>query len=216
MKNSILIFLFFSILSTVPSCNCKNEDCVKNYAIQLQFNLTPQIDTFKIGDTIWVSSDFSNEVKELNYNNPIVMDNIDFHSELSFEKISEEPFQNANLKFSTVEEYGNLSLIQLVGASIFSINYLYENNKYKAKFGFVASEKGLYTVLLSSFLSDDSIPLNESSFECEEKIESIEYLLNNGINNNYEFISLSADSLIRTTTKEVYDKFGQYSFFVEE
>ncbi len=216
MKNFIIPLLFLGAFFITINCNCnKDEDCIKDYKFQIPFNLTPQIDTFKIGDTIWVSSDFSNEIKELNYSEPITLKDFDFRSELTIEKISVDPFQNANLEFDIIEKQGNLNLIPLIGTSTFLVEYDYVDDTYKVDFGFVPQGKGLYTLVLSSLITEDSESLSTRP-DCKEEIKSIEYLLNGGENNNYEFISQSADSLIRTTTKDIYDEYGQYSFYVIE
>ena len=209
MKNIIIIIIILGV------CGCKDK-CIKEYTLQLPFSLAPQLDTFRIGDTIWLASNFSKEIMELNYNEDITLEDFKFNSELTIEKISSEPFENANLDFTVIDKLGSLNLIQLVGTTTFKITYAYEDNTYKTKFGFIPVDRGLFTLILSTYISDDLSLSIASSPNCKEKIESIEYLLNGGENNNYEFIQLSADSLIRTTSKEVYDMFGQYTFFVKK
>lgn len=216
MKNFTFFFLAIFYISIAPTCNCSNDYCEVNYHFQLPLSLTPQIDTFKIGDTIWISSEFSNEILELNTGERITLNEFDFHSELTFEKISETPFENANLEFTVIEELGSLSFISLVGTSSFRMNYLFENERYKCKFGFVPTNEGLFEFILFSLLPEGASEGIISSPDCKVNIEQVSHLLNDGENNNYEFIQMAADSLIRTTSKEDFDMYGSYCFYVVE
>lgn len=211
IQNSIL---FFILLSTISSCLSKKK-CKISYRFQVPFSLTPQLDTFQIGDTIWVSCDFPKEVLDLNSSEYYDLENFNLRSELLLSNIGVEPFQDANLEFSIFEEKGNLELNQFVGTTTFSINYLLEENRFKARFGIIPQSDGFfYFGMLSPFGKD--VANYGITPECDESIEHIDYFLNEGQDNNYEFIQLSADASIRTTTKEIFDMYGHYCFYVVE
>jgi len=211
MKN-LLLSTFILIILGFTSCEKK---CKNVYRFQVPFTLSPQIDTFHIGDTIWVSCNFPKEVLELNSNEYFDLENFDLRSELTLADIGVEPFEDANLTFTVIEEKGSLELTQFVGTTTYSINYLYENDKFKTQFGLIPQNEGFfYFGMLSPFKKD----VNNYGItpDCDESIENIDYLLNGGQNNNYEFIQLSADASIRSTTKEIFDMYGHYCFYVVE
>ena len=63
MKNFVIPLFFIGAFFITVNCNCnRDEDCIKNYNFETHYNLTPTQDSFSIGDTIWISCDFSNQL----------------------------------------------------------------------------------------------------------------------------------------------------------
>lgn len=210
--------LFLLISATTFLFSACDSDCprVVNYKFQIPLTLNPAQDSFFIGDTIWISSVFSEELLDLNSNKSYPLEDFKFYTEFTFAQIDISPFEDANSQFEIIPLEGEAKLVSLYNSSYIEIHYTYQDEMYQANFGFIPKKSGLFNFVASSSIGffdlDREIDLSPCKYEQVEFI----YKMNDGINNNYEYIALSPDSLIKTTTKEIYDEYAQYGFYVVE
>ena len=212
----ILFSLIFTTILLFSACNPECDKTIE-YKFQIPMTLTPAQDTFSIGDTIWIHSSFSEEMLDLNSNKSYALEDFNFYTIFNFAQIDINPFGHANTHFEIIILDGEATLIpRSNSSSIIEIGYNYEDKIYKANFGFIPKQNGLFHFVADSQIAfwgfDREIDLSPCK---NERVEFI-YKMNDGIDNNYEHIALSPDSLIRTTTKEIYDEYAQYGFYVVE
>lgn len=219
MKRLNILTISIIAIFLLNSSTCtKNDNCGHSHKFSIPFSLSPANDSFLIGDTIWIAAEFSDELLDSNDNKKYKLEDIDFFTDFAFSKIDVSPFIDADDKFQTIQLLGQLEFVPLSitpSTSILAVDYLYEKNTYKVKFGFIPREVGLFTIGIASshtlgFEGKIDIP------PCKNEPVEFTYVMNNITDNNFEFITLSPDSLVLTLTKDIFDNHGYYCFFVTE
>lgn len=136
-------------LSIIASCK---KRCEINNTPLVPYSITPDKDTFKVGDTMWLTGSFPHKLKELFNNNYYDYSKVDLRSGFyfyNFRDTSEFIFrerqpQYVPNKFKLLLKEGEL--IDFGYAS--GITYLHRNDSFIFKTGFIPLDTGIYCVAL--------------------------------------------------------------------
>jgi hypothetical protein len=199
---------------------CISEKCqIPNHQFEIPATLSPANDTFNIGDTITISSIFSNPVYDKNTNEYYTLENFKFYPETRIYKID------------TVREANNLSEFDFIinpkynyylfnyssGNSSLIGHYTYANNTYSLEYQIIPKVRGLYALNHSSAI----IALGENQeFEgkCGNVSSDVDVTLNEGADNNVDFLLESPDVIFQNIWAKQdaqFHRFGGYCFYVK-
>ena len=201
---------------------CIREECqVPNgvYLFEIPVTLSPAKDTFRVGDTLSIVSEFSDDVFELNTARTYKLPNFTFSPATEMRKIDEEDSPaniSDNFDFWVPEgtDY-NLSYLGSEGGQYAVGQYVYENGHYRLEFKLVARRPGLYAIEQGCALLK-----GDQDFEgkCDRLDMEVFSRMNEGADNNIQLLSDSPDPhfsewiLIKPQTR--FHKFGGYCFIV--
>lgn len=225
MKILNLLIGSFLLLSSSCSCSCDREKCGLNggayYMFELEAELLPRQDTFQVGDTITVISQFDDVVFERYTQSSYKLEDFPFYPRTGLTELDTVPqFPSIrNFGFVLPSVYRFYTFYRDDGTSSMAATYVYEGGEYKLEYKFIPRKPGLYLFNLGSQLQ----PLNgDQDFpgRCRG-IESWAYVkLNGGADNNIQMLQYSADTAqANWILKEPQDRFhdwGGYVFYVKE
>ena len=220
MNNKIIKkTLAISIILLLQACIFSKDKCdYIPYLFEVTVEISPIVDTVFVGDTLWLSAQFSDLVYEKNTAEFYKLENFDFHTHFGLARIDTEAWQDANTKFAFLLEKGELNYIPLTSnLSKIIIGYEYENNEYSFRIGTIPLEKGTYYMSYSSSWVDfeDNPSLNFVPNCDREYVEGINYAVNTE-ENNYYLIETSPDTLVRAFTFADFNISSAYAFVVTE
>lgn len=212
--------IFFYFLSLILSA-CIKEKCRLvggTYEFEVPATLTPSQDTFRVGDTITITSSFSDMVYERKTDTWYKLENFKFFPGTELKRIDVTPVEEGLLSFEilidtsigyhvTVFSEGTIALIG---------EYKYHQNEYSLKFQLIAKEPGLF------YMEQSIFPLLAKNQNFEGKCSNLEndgvVKMNNGANNNIEMLLSSPDPHFNTWIPEDpesrFHRFGGYCFRV--
>jgi hypothetical protein len=199
---------------------CISEKCrIPNHQFEIPATLSPAKDTFNIGDTITISSIFSNPVYDKNTNEYYTLENFKFYPETRIRKID------------TIREINNLSEFDFIinpkynyylfnyssGNSALIGHYNYGNNTYSLEYQIIPKVRGLYRLTHSSSIFGLG---EEQNFEgkCQNVFSNVDVNLNEGADNNVDFLLESPDSIQKIVWEKQdaqFHRFGSYCFYVK-
>jgi len=224
MKKLLLLSILIS-LSTLTSCVKKGCDFSGPHQFQIPVNLSPAKDTFRIGDTINISSTFSEEVFELKTQRAYTLDDFKFFPETRITKWETHPdsiiidntaLPNFEVLIDTIYDYEHFYFsfgeVSLTG------QYKHQNGFYDLKYQLIPQKEGLYWFGQSSCLfalGDDQ----DFSGKCRNHDVDGHVRLNEGADNNVDFIKYNPDgstSVFWERQDEKFHVFGGYCFYVVE
>lgn len=210
----ILTFLF-------SGCN-KDCNIPGGYVFELQATLTPAKDTFNIGDTINIVSEFEELVYDRTTRKYYNLRDFKFYPYSDIIKIDGS---DAVAKFSGAFDLSIDTIYDLTmskysdGGDALLGQYNYNNGRYVLKYKMIPKAKGLFLFKLTSLL----YPANQSQdFEdrCRKSKNGLDAFvnLNNGSDNNVDFLLNSPDQLWQNywqKREDHFHKFGGYCFYVK-
>ena len=212
VTNGILM-LIFVIATAAASTSCKKiSGCVtttgyNEYLVEIPVKLYPEKDTFVIGDTLWLEQNFSDQIHDLQNNMTLNFKNFDFLLQMGISDLI-----NYNQLFNNYDVFAEIGTAKK-GGSLGAIyaEYDYKDGYYQNKMGIVLKEKGLFLLDIRSMRQYDNIDLTR----CPTENLDIRYSVNDKAENNFHMMKDSKDTNTVKTTKEEFDKFGSYCFFVK-
>ncbi len=222
MKQTQIFLLLIVAISAIflgcPGKDCNDEGYIE-YNFQLPFSVSPQQDTFQVGDTIWVIADFSDEVLDLNSGEKYLLEDFSFNSELGNAKIDTTPFLSSGW-FDDLTFFGETGKFTRYSYSTGGIanffEYVYTDHRYKVKMGIVPIQTGLFLIVLHSKIFEETYFGLNLTPDCKDERFEISYLMNDGMDNNFEMLQHSPDSIIQSYTYEALIESGSYVFAVVE
>ncbi|HNI45182.1 MAG TPA: hypothetical protein PKH93_06745 [Chitinophagales bacterium] len=201
-------YLSLFLLLCVVSCKLIDIDpCYREYHFKIPFTLQPNNDTIHIGDTLWLSTQFSKTLLDMNTNDSIVTNDIDFQSGLIIAKIDTENYQYATQTFTIVEKQGGF-INTFLGIKL---HYLFFNDHYHISIGLVPTVVGTYYLAISTPFALDEVEITN---DCEDYLH-ITYAINELIDNHFQLLQNSPDTLVSSSTLEGFNN-GGYAFVVTE
>ena len=221
-----ILFPFSIIIVLALFCSsCIKKECrLAGFPeFELPVTLSPALDTFKIGDTMSISSIFEDVVYERESEQWYRLENINFFPETAVFRIDTLDVLDSFSEFDVIipDQY-DYYLFQYPSSGRKALigEYNYENNTYSLEYQLVPKKKGLYCFGQWSSLS----VLGEGQeFEgqcCKKKIIYTYCKVNDGGDNNVEFLEYSPDPDYNTWTlqepEERFHSLGGYCFYVTE
>lgn len=221
--NCCYLFPFLLLLCWGCRKECRDADFGGAYQFVIPATLSTAKDTFRVGDTIHVSSVFSDEVFERQTQNYYKLENWQFFPTTlldNIDKIDSNFVQDGLIDFDIIipEKY-NYNLNSYIDGSFgLEGQYFYENSRYSLEYNIVALKPGLY---FFSQLSAQSLDENQDfPGRCPRVISNTNVELNGGADNNIEFLQNSPDiyynERVLARPQENFHDFGGYCFYVVE
>ncbi|MBK8474665.1 MAG: hypothetical protein IPL33_22180 [Sphingobacteriales bacterium] len=211
----LIIFSIFCLF--LQAC----EDCLfpGGYVFDIPATLSPAKDTFNIGDTITISSIFSDQVYDKSTEQHYKLENFKFYPETFIYKIDTIRTVNNLSEFDFIidPKYNYYIFSYSTGDRSLIGQYNYANNTYSLEYQIIPKVKGLYGLNHSSSI----IGLGESQdFEgrCRGIISDVDVTLNEGADNNVNFLLESPDEIQRKIWEKrdkQFHRFGGYCFYVK-
>lgn len=119
-----------------------------NYRFRHPINITPTNDTVSVGDTLWLSCNFSDSLYDYNSNKNLYVPNYDFKSYMRIAKIGDKTKDIVDspggvLDFTIIPYIGSLSGISDKSTNI---NILNENGYNKCEYALIPKHTGVYCI----------------------------------------------------------------------
>lgn len=202
------------IISACSSCS-KGDNCPSRLVYKIPFALYPQKDTFKIGiDTIWIEANFNGMLIDTNGISN-TFDGCDFKIELTTEKINTDPTTGNTVEnFPSDVKLGEMipRVLSNLGLSYYEVKPVYLDGQYNFKAGLIPQEKGLFSLSIAPIIFKElDCPLSNN---CKKTAYVVYAGMNNGLNNNFEFLQ-NSPAYIKDTKKVDFDNGGAYIFYVK-
>jgi hypothetical protein len=171
---------------------------------------TPQIDTFRIGDTFCLKSIIPDLLMDTFSKQEFDVSAFDFGIVNDIARHDTSGYISAEKEFDLINITGEYQIIPIAENVIRSL-ILYEKFNEERLFEacFVTKKIGLYEIGFFH-LKYDGKTLVDS--ECAENID-INVNMNNEADNNYELLQTSPQAI---GTEEVFKRWGEYAFIVIE
>lgn len=188
MKIKYFFYLFLA-LSVYNCSSCDpigQEKCKKNVSFEIQMSLSPELDTFSLGDTIWVESTINRKLLDLKSGDSIFVDTFDFKIHSGIDKyidttniyFGENSFDYVNHTGKFIVFNSNISTALLL--------YKKDISGQNIKFGMIPKETGNFIISFYN-LRNDLVDINIPE-ECQINISDFKYRMNQGENNNYHLV----------------------------
>jgi len=224
MRTLIILFPFLLLLCWgCPREECRDADFGGAYQFVIPATLSPERDTFRVGDTIHISSVFSDEVYERQTQEYYKLENWRFYPTTRLDKIDkvDSNFVQdglANFKFIIPVQYDYDRFVDITGGIALLGEYLYQDNEYSLGFKLIPQQPGLYyfTQFAAQGIDDDQ----DFPGRCPRVTSETNVELNGGADNNVEFLQNSPDvyynERILARPQDNFHDAGGYCFYVVE
>ncbi len=221
MKNFNFLFLVFLLFT--PSCGKKDCQFGGAYQFEIPITLSPVKEIYKIGDTISISSQFSDQVYEAQTDQFYSLTDFKFYPEISIGEISDSIINRGALNdFEVIVDtlkYDFTKFFFSSGGISYDSEYLYEEGAYSLAYRIIPKVAGLYVFGQDS--NTDYLDEHQGfSGKCSNKVVNVRTILNNRTSNN---MHLAKDSPIHHYNTRIFQNpeerffsFGLFIFYVEE
>lgn len=216
-------YVFLASFALLFLSACISKDCkVRNgqYDFTVPATLTPAQTSYRVGDTITISSTFSDQVFDAATGEVYSLEDFRFFPGTGIRKIDVSPAVDGMPDFTAIIDttynyfpaiYSGLQL--LVG------EYTYENNTYSLEFNLVPNEAGLY--YMEQGIAPEISEGQEFPGRCKNaRLLTGSMTLNDLAENNLNLLANSPDEHYNTWILEKpferFYKFGGYVFEVVE
>lgn len=214
-----LLYLCTAVFLAACDKNCKDKNRpVSSYLFELPATLTPLRDTYQVGDTITVRSEFDDMVFELETQKRYHLENWKFYPGTILHKIDTVP---AKQEFAPYFDFfvSDIFAPRLVNNEVLSTRYSYDEGKYKLEIILIPKIEGLYYLEQGSSLYPQD-EWQDFPGKCRNISSEALVTLNNSDDNNIEFLRHSPDphysEWILLEPEARFHKGGGYCFYVVE
>jgi hypothetical protein len=216
-------FLLISVLMFLTSCNNECRD-TSGYAFEIPASLSPAKRIYNIGDTITVSSMFSNRVYDSTNNQEFLLENYLFYPSIGFERLDTTGIDTIELVTSkhfdfVIESDFDLEVFETSDGSVIDGQYNNSGDEYELEYKIVCKHKGLFLKSFSSRLffrgSDQEFPGKCRLVDANNPVT----ILNDGADNNADLLLEAVDPgwhlLYNNRLDRGFHDLGGYCFKVE-
>jgi len=210
MKMRTLFYLFAALIIYLNSCVGCKDNCTGN----LQFNLPLQAygikDTLYLGDTLRVKLEIPDKLAERYSGNEYDFIDYNFKLVTYIVKVDSLP--------TTADSKGTFDWTTLEGESkylggVFLVTPYYSNHVYHYEVLISPKTKGLFVFGMNSDFLQLS-PLEKLDGPCSKEPVEVFMKLENIANTNFEFLKLSPDPSQANTSKQRFEEYAGFCFFV--
>lgn len=218
IKGLIIGVLLCLVISCTPSSRC---DFNGTHDFLIPSTLTPALDTFSVGDTIFFRSIFDDRVYDRGLEEHVVLSDFKFNPATYFIKLDtvDEVFALEDFMILMDNKY-NYKVRYTERGRHFTSDYFYSDNTYQLEFRIIPRKKGLY--LFNHILLLNLSPDQTFKGMCPNLRGWLDSYsdLNDTADNNIEFLELSPNShyndWILQKPEDRFHSKGGYCFYVKE
>ncbi len=219
------VFLFVGMFAMLSSCTKKDCQFGGAYQFEIPATLSPAKTTYRIGDTISISSQFSDQVYEAITDKTYSLYNFRFYpifkiDEISDSIIDQTALNNFEVIIDTIKYKFNKFIFSSGPAVAYDGEYLYENEEYSLSYKLIPKTTGFYSFFQSTLIGDIGDEEQDFPEKCRNKGINIRTILNNRANNNINLARNSPNEWYNTRIfhkhEERFTYLGGYIFYVEE
>lgn len=208
MKKIIFLAIISTILFACPNIQ-QNKDCSRyDYTFDISVSFEPKDSIIHIGDTITITSQFSNVLSSNETNELFLFDSVDFKTNNNFIKVDTIIHLFDRFDFLNDFEFIADSIYNFrKGNTTTAFDYYYNGHEYFLRFQFIPKVKGIYIFEFSSRINlTDRIKGKEiytEDGECQTDNWNPNFITNNG--NSYA-------ELLESSPNEYYKEKSGYYF----
>ena len=205
------IFTFaLLILIALQSTTCHKQPCDTTYNFDIPFSII-DADSFRTGDTIWLSSTINEKLVDKSSNNSIDVSNFDFKIYSGINRMDTTLIEDAEKYFGVINSIGKFEISFLSGTTNTKVVYDNTNKIKRLKIGLIPKKIGIYKIGFYN-LTDDITRIKLTESECLETL-NMSYTMNEGKDFNYYLLKYSLQPFPISTEND-YKKEGNYVFKV--
>ena len=156
----------FYIITILLVCSCCDEQFPEAPRLIVPYTIDIENEEVSIGDTIWISAKFSNQLSLDNSDQKFVVDQeFNFFTELGFLEISSE-VERYDFSYNLFATRGTVELFPS-SLDLFShwVTYDYEDGYFSMRAGLILHDPGLYLITL---VGDNELVLRSNSEALEK------------------------------------------------
>lgn len=194
-----------SLACFISACNswekkqkalCEGESNL-GFSFEIPYTVSPEQDTFKVGDTIWLESSFNSQMYNLRNGKTYPVINFDFMMSGFISDLKTNPLISTS-DFIMVSEDRKINNADRNG-TYFNVKYKMDGGFYKWKSGFILTQPGGYFFMFTTLVSLDNLQslsppqrITKCNFESVQLLfkrlntNSNQYLLNNAADPNVQ------------------------------
>lgn len=207
------------LLTSCPSQPSCAEFEGTEYRFRLPVQITPNVDTIKVGTVVEVISQFTDSVYDEVANRTYSLQNYRFYPDLELTRIDVNPTVDGLLHAITnldvhAEEWTLIEHSDGSSSLLFRFDYI--DGMYKFRCTFQPTIPGVYYLSIASDVPriDQHQDFPE---KCRDRIVKPVFRMNlPEMENNYHLLENSGDARIMLIDKERFDRWGGYAFVVVE
>lgn len=219
----LCLILFFGL----SALQCKDDETpqFQDIIFLLDFEINPSDSLIKKNDTLWITSEFSDNIFEYNSNSSIKISDFNFQNTIGFFRLtgkdkllSDQP--GALESFQFVNLIGSVSVPRETFANF---NLSYSNGMYSCRIGLIPKSKGVYSI---NFLSPANLDLTNSVIlpdapdgrKTLPAYRNIYYVINDGRTNFdlYKKHCVASSEIVATPPLIFYEQKGTFTFRVTD
>ncbi|MET4104895.1 hypothetical protein [Hymenobacter sp. UYP22] len=142
----------FACLLLLTACHQEEKREFADVILQIPLSITPEKDSVSIGDTLWLTADFSNQLQELNSGNSyrVTPSNFSIKTSIAFFKLT-PPLKSLATQEGSVSHFvvtNKTGKTVITSQTFGNISYDYKQDKYLLKTGIIPKHKGIYTIYI--------------------------------------------------------------------
>ncbi len=196
--------------------SCKDA-CKKEYDFSVSFNINPSLkDTFRIGDTLWLSSEIPFKFQDKRSSSYIDITNFNFQIQCNLGRLDTSVFTYPVNSFKYINSIGKLNIVNINNEiSYFKVEHQNEGTSKKLKVGLIPSKTGIYYLEFGYLTDNLNEAFNKVTLFDDKCVEN--FMINFDMNNssddfNFHLIKQSPQQI---TAFENYKRSGAYAFIVK-
>lgn len=209
MRYLIKIHFFFFLIWFSGCINPSEKICLREIRFEIPYTLSPAIDTFSIGDTIWIEGILPNMLEDLNSKEMINITDFNFKTRIGIYSFTTSEFNLADFSFEYINTKGAFEHHTTGTILVTKLIYEKEENQKAFKVGMIPIAPGGFYISFYN-LTEDLFNVSLINSNCQQSLE-LNYKMNDG-QNNFHFIENEPINI----SKEGFDKDGSYAFWVVE
>lgn len=185
---------------------------MRNYHFSIPFTLTPTLDTFRIGDTIYLQSYIPEILVDQLTGEGILVADYDFNIKSTINRMDTTGTPDAENHFLIINNKGSFDINNLSSVTLVDIHYEQDGTHQELLVSLIPQKRGLYQIVFYN-LTADVTKVNLTNSDCFENL-AISYAMNgNADDNNYYLLKSSPGPI---ATEESFKHDGGFVFEVIE
>ncbi len=214
------VILFSSLVGFMGCKECEGDTFGHSMKLVVPIDTYPSVDTFTIGDTLWIEADIDKYVAVEDNDERIFLEDFNFFTTLIISEIS-DTVENFAVEIEIIEEIGTVEILDLPTLQVYPLFFVENDDAYLFKGGIVFNEPGRY------YISFDTNPENYKRYEhpavylCEDTRRNdmdVGYRNTSTTLEAYEniFLQTGVDYLFQLMDYPRYSSIGTHCLIVKE